>query len=262
MFQQFGLMDHAEWVVLVINVGLLLVFALLTLKRWMPLSVLFSLALLVFTMDAFLVASVHALDRQNNELETNTRQIGLLTARLDSIQKQQESYSTSTDFFRKMAEQQANISATNLSQSRPTDITDVREAIVMRDDLISQLESLKSQPEVIQNISDRINLTIHQFLFEEFSRELMEGIGRKAYGKFLKTRERDEWSDELFIKDVKPYLENKELMTAPIEQSLAELEFFDTNKKLLEKKNKSSDKKPVPTKEIEVSDMKKVDAAS
>ena len=68
---------------------------------------------------------------------------------------------------------------------------------------------------------------------EQLNKQLIQGLGHRIYGEFVRSRPREQWTDELFVKELVSYLEKQKLKKPEIDFAIKRIQHFDQSKALL-----------------------------
>lgn len=101
--------------------------------------------------------------------------------------------------------------------------------------LLAQLAAADFDEVQIEKVEASINQSIHVYLMEQLNKQLIQGLGHRIYSDFVRSRARDEWTDELFIKELITYLTQQKLMKPDIAFAINRIKHFDEKKTLLAK---------------------------
>ena len=103
--------------------------------------------------------------------------------------------------------------------------------------LLAQLNAANFDDVQIEKVEASINQSIHVYLMEQLNKQLIQGLGHRIYSDFVRSRARDEWTDELFIKELITYLNKQKLMKPEIAFAINRIKHFDQTHTLLTKAN-------------------------
>ena len=220
-------------IIFIVFISVFLFFLFIAaIKSWLSKSALLGFFVMLMGFSGTSLFSYHLMSEQTVIVEPLQHQIALFSARQDRYEQQQNDLDEKFSHLRQMAEQHALISVSTLTDSRINDVGEAETAIQIREQLVEYLHVMESKGSFIQGIEEKINQSVHEFLFERFSRELIAGIGRAKYGQFINRRDRTEWTDQLFIQEIQPFLKESQLMNPVIEEFLLAVTYFEVNKNL------------------------------
>ena len=99
--------------------------------------------------------------------------------------------------------------------------------------LLAQLNAANFDDVQIEKVEASINQSIHVYLMEQLNKQLIQGLGHRIYSDFVRTRPREQWTDELFVKELIQYLTKQKLMKPEINFAIKRIQHFDAKKELL-----------------------------
>lgn len=102
-----------------------------------------------------------------------------------------------------------------------------------RDLLLAQLGAANFDAIQVDKVERLINQSIHVYLMEQLNKQLIQGLGHRIYSDFVRSRTRDQWTDELFVKELIAYLNKQKLMKPEIEFAIKRIQQFEKTKELL-----------------------------
>ena len=109
----------------------------------------------------------------------------------------------------------------------------VQQKLTWRDLLIAQLRLANFEQVQVDKVETLINKSVHVYLMEQLNKQLIQGLGHRIYSDFVRSRPRDEWTDELFVKDITTYLTKQKLMKEEIRFALDRIKHFDESGQLM-----------------------------
>ena len=115
----------------------------------------------------------------------------------------------------------------------------IKQKIQWRDLLLAQLHAASFDDVQINKAETSINQSIHVYLMEQLNKQLIQGLGHRIYSDFVRTRPREQWTDELFVKELIQYLTKQKLMKPEINFAIKRIQHFDAKKELLLKPSNS-----------------------
>lgn len=203
---------------LLISVGLIALFtALLTLKRIRNL-VYFSLTALLILFD-FAVLSldkIYFLHKEQDDLF------------VENIASKEATMNQQLVLYKELTNMQLDMTLAALTSNITQDSeAAIRQKLNWRDQLVSQMEVLGFDEVRIQRVQEHINHGVHRYLMEQLNQTVIENLGHRIYGEFVRSRPRHEWTDELFVTELEAFLEKDALLNDDIKQRIHVLEVFD-----------------------------------
>jgi hypothetical protein len=115
--------------------------------------------------------------------------------------------------------------------------TSIQQKIQWRNLLLAQLNAASFDDVQIHKVETSINQSIHVYLMEQLNKQLIQGLGHRIYSDFVRTRPREQWTDELFVKELITYLTKQKLMKPDIDFAIKRIQHFEEKKELLIKPN-------------------------
>lgn len=115
--------------------------------------------------------------------------------------------------------------------------TSIQQKIQWRNLLLAQLNAASFDDVQIHKVEASINQSIHVYLMEQLNKQLIQGLGHRIYSDFVRTRPREQWTDELFVKELITYLTKQKLMKPDIDFAIKRIQHFEEKKELLIKPN-------------------------
>jgi len=110
----------------------------------------------------------------------------------------------------------------------------IQQKITWRDLLLAQLQLANFDQVQVEKVERLINQSVHVYLMEELNKQLIQGLGHRIYGDFVRSRPRDQWTDELFVKELVEYLNKQKLVKPNIEFAIKRIKHFDETGELIE----------------------------
>ena len=140
------------------------------------------------------------------------------------------------DVIGQLTQVQLDMTLQILSQTSAQDNeTSVKQKLVWRDRLLAQLRLADFQQVKIEKVEEQVNHSVHVYLMEQLNKQLIQSLGHRIYSDFVRSRSRDEWTDELFVKELIVYLQKESLMKPEIQFAIKRIKHFDETGELLEK---------------------------
>ena len=209
---------------LLISIGFISLFTvLLTLKRIRNL-VYFSLTALLVLFD-FAVLSLDKIYFLHKEQDDKF---------VEAIAEKERAMDEKLGLFKELTDVQLDLVLASITQSSASESeAAIRQKIKWRDQLVSQLTILEYEDTRIEFVQSQINHAVHRYLMEQLNQSVIEHLGHRTYGEFVRTRPRHEWTDPLFISELEAFLEKDALMNDSIKQRLHVLKVFDQSGVLL-----------------------------
>ncbi|GAA6135669.1 hypothetical protein NBRC116188_24590 [Oceaniserpentilla sp. 4NH20-0058] len=153
---------------------------------------------------------------------------------LDQDKQLQSQMKKQKDVIGQLTQVQLDMTLQLLSQSSSQDNeTSITKKLQWRDLLLAQLRLAEFQQVKIDKVKQQIDLSVHVYLMEQLNKQLIQSLGHRIYSDFVRSRPRDEWTDELFIKDLNEYLNKETLMKPEIEFAIKRIVQFDQTGELL-----------------------------
>lgn len=155
---------------------------------------------------------------------------------LSALDNQDDSELLKTQtLMRELVESQARFLLTDVTQaSNDESFTDQLVRVKQRDELLAQLKSLGSRGELVKKIQQDVDESVLSFLFEDFSRSLVDAIGGKKYAELLKSKPREQWTDETFIEFVAAEKDIQAMITEELHLKMRRWQLFYDDKVLFE----------------------------
>ncbi len=136
--------------------------------------------------------------------------------------------------YKRLTQIQLDMTLQILAQSNPQESeTSIRQKIKWRDDMQQQLTQMNFDATAIEQVKLKIDQLAHQFLMEKLNQQLRQSMGHRNYSEFVRTRPRDQWTDELFVKEVEAFLNKEKLMVPKIQFALSRVRVFDESGTLM-----------------------------
>ena len=111
--------------------------------------------------------------------------------------------------------------------------TSIQQKIQWRNLLLAQLNAASFDDVQIHKVETSINQSIHVYLMEQLNKQLIQGLGHRIYSDFVRTRPREQWTDELFVKELITYLTKQKMMKPDIDFAIKRIQHFEEKKELL-----------------------------
>lgn len=140
------------------------------------------------------------------------------------------------DVIGQLTQVQLDMTLQLLSQASAQDNeTSIQKKLKWRDLLLAQLRLANFQQVKIDSVEEQINHSVHVYLMEQLNKQLIQSLGHRIYSDFVRSRARDEWTDELFIKELIGFLKKQSLMKPEIDYAIKRIQQFDLSGELLAK---------------------------
>lgn len=131
------------------------------------------------------------------------------------------------------------ILAQNTKQSNEQDIA---QKVKWRDELLAQMTLLEFEEARLVDVSEKINGAVVKFLMEQLNQEVRQTLGHRIYSEFVRSRPRQEWTDDLFVSELELYLNDQNIMKPAVKIALTRLKEFKSSGVLMNnKKNAETD---------------------
>ncbi|MEY8262631.1 MAG: hypothetical protein RPR98_00380 [Bermanella sp.] len=109
----------------------------------------------------------------------------------------------------------------------------IRQKLQWRDAMQRQLTAIDFDAAAIEQVKIKIDRLAHRYLMEDLNQQLRQSMGHRNYSEFVRSRPRQQWTDELFMKEVEAFLNKENLMQANIELALGRVRAFDRSGELM-----------------------------
>ena len=130
--------------------------------------------------------------------------------------------------YKRLTQIQLDMTLQIMAQSNPQENeASIRQKLKWRDDMQQQLTTMNFDEIAIDQVKVKIDRLAHQYLMENLNQQLRQSIGHRNYSEFVRTRPREQWTDELFVKEVETFLNKEKLMTPKIQSALGRVRVFD-----------------------------------
>ncbi len=130
--------------------------------------------------------------------------------------------------FKTLTQVQLDMSLQVLGQnSKPENEDSIRQKLDWRDQLMVQLKTINFEAKSIQKVKQKIDALVHRYLMETLNQSLRQSMGHRNYSAFVRTRPRQQWTDELFISEVSAFLIKENLMDEKLKMALSRIREFD-----------------------------------
>ena len=124
-----------------------------------------------------------------------------------------------------------------LAQNSPQDNEKtIQQKLKWRDQIVVQLQAIVFDEEAIQNVTRQVNAMVHKYLMEQLNQQVRQSIGHRSYSEFVRRRPRHEWTDEIFIQEMKIFLDKENLMNETLLHAMLRIEEFDQSGTLIQVK--------------------------
>lgn len=109
----------------------------------------------------------------------------------------------------------------------------IQQKIQWRDRLLAQLRLAKFNQVKIDNVEQQVNQSVHVYLMEQLNKQMVQSLGHRIYRDFVRIHSSKNWTDDLFIQDLKAYLKKEELDKPEVTQAMHRVTEFDKTGDLL-----------------------------
>jgi len=82
----------------------------------------------------------------------------------------------------------------------------IQQKVQWREKLLSAAQDLQFEQAQVDQISTSINASIHKYLMEALNKQVIQSLGHRVYSEFVRSRPRQEWTDELFVAELQVFL--------------------------------------------------------
>lgn len=137
-----------------------------------------------------------------------------------NIQRQLALYQQLTDI-----QLDATLQALALNNKQQTE-DGVVQKVEWRNQLLEQMTALSFSEEKVTKVRKQINASVIAFLMENLNKEVRQSLGHRIYSEFVRSRPRNEWTDELFVNELEVYLNKQNLMSDSIQWAFTRLKEF------------------------------------
>jgi len=129
--------------------------------------------------------------------------------------------------YQRLTQIQLDMTLQILAQSNPQENeASIRQKLKWRDDIQQQLTSINFDANAIEQVKVKIDQLAHQYLMENLNQQLRQSIGHRNYSEFVRSRPRDQWTDDLFVKEVEAFLNKEKLMVPKVKFALTRVREF------------------------------------
>jgi|GEM_PF-2210300 len=129
--------------------------------------------------------------------------------------------------YQRLTQIQLDMTLQILAQSNPQENeASIRQKLKWRDDIQQQLTSINFDAAAIEQVKVKIDQLAHQYLMENLNQQLRQSIGHRNYSEFVRSRPRDQWTDDLFVKEVEAFLNKEKLMVPKVKSALSRVREF------------------------------------
>lgn len=131
-----------------------------------------------------------------------------------------EKIANQVEIQRSLSKMQLDMALQSLSVNSAQETEEsIQQKVVWREKLLRAAQDLKFDETEITQISTSINASIHKYLMEALNKQVIQSLGHRVYSEFVRSRPRQEWTDELFVAELQVFLikhkqESPELMLA------------------------------------------------
>lgn len=203
--------------ILLFSVGVIaLLSVLLHIKKIPPLVFSALMALLVvFDFAMLSLDKIYFLHQSQDEFYLEQ-----LRAYDQSIGEQQAA-------FKRIVDIQLDVTLQALSKnSKQENEESIRSKIAWRDDLVKDLSAIGFSEERINDIRDKVNGAVHRYLMEQLNSQLISTLGHRIYSEFVRSKPRDEWTDELFVSELTIFLNKQKIMKPNLAFAITRIKEF------------------------------------
>jgi len=129
--------------------------------------------------------------------------------------------------YQRLTQIQLDMTLQILAQSNPQENeASIRQKLKWRDDIQQQLTGINFDAAAIEQVKVKIDQLAHQYLMENLNQQLRQSIGHRNYSEFVRSRPRDQWTDDLFVKEVEAFLNKEKLMVPKVKFALSRVREF------------------------------------
>jgi hypothetical protein len=131
-----------------------------------------------------------------------------------------EKIANQVEIQRSLSKMQLDMALQSLSVNSAQETEEsIQQKVVWREKLLRAAQDLKFDEAEVTQISTSINASIHKYLMEALNKQVIQSLGHRVYSEFVRSRPRQEWTDELFVAELQVFLikhkqESPELMLA------------------------------------------------
>jgi len=138
--------------------------------------------------------------------------------------------------YQQLTQIQLDMTLQILAQSNPLENeASIQQKLKWRDDIQQQLTGINFDATAIEQVKIKIDQLAHQYLMENLNQQLRQSIGHRNYSEFVRSRPRNQWTDELFVKEVEAFLNKGKLMKPDIKFALTRVREFDQSGVLMQR---------------------------
>ena len=138
--------------------------------------------------------------------------------------------------YQQLTQIQLDMTLQMLAQSNPLENeASIQQKLKWRDDIQQQLTGINFDATAIEQVKIKIDQLAHQYLMENLNQQLRQSIGHRNYSEFVRSRPRNQWTDELFVKEVEAFLNKGKLMKPDIKFALTRVREFDQSGVLMQR---------------------------
>lgn len=138
----------------------------------------------------------------------------------EKLRTYDEKIANQVEIQRSLSKMQLDMALQSLSVNSAQDTEEsIQQKVVWREKLLLAAQDLKFNESEVAQISTSINASIHKYLMEALNKQVIQSLGHRVYSEFVRSRPRQEWTDELFVAELQVFLikhkqESPELMLA------------------------------------------------
>ena len=130
--------------------------------------------------------------------------------------------------FKKLLGIQLDATVELLAQSSQQENEKTIEArLNWRDELVNSLAAIGYSEADVKSVRDKINLTVHKYLMEQLNSQLISTLGHRIYSEFVRSKPRDEWTDELFVSELEVFLNKQNIMKPNLKHAISRIKEFN-----------------------------------
>ena len=129
--------------------------------------------------------------------------------------------------FKRLVNIQLDVTLQALSQNSKQENEDsIRGKIQWRDELVTELSGVGFSDERIQEIKSQVNAAVHKYLMEQLNSQLISTLGHRIYSEFVRSKPRDQWTDELFVAELTKFLNKQNIMKPNLKFAITRIKEF------------------------------------
>lgn len=180
--------------------------------------------LMIFSFGLISLDKIHFLHQEQDHLF------------LEKLRIYDEAISHKVEVQKKLNQLQLDMALQLMAQNTGQETEDsIKQKLKWRDQLTQMYSDLNMGTDLIKQNQDRINQSVHAYLMEGLNKQLIQDLGHRAYSEYVRSRPRSEWTDELFVKELKVFLKKHSLEKPEIEAAIKRIEVFEKGSELMPK---------------------------